>query len=198
MKLFKYQNYAAYKSAQTAANKRKLKNVYVQEDIIKSVCDFLQEKNESIKFGLCHGTRRGVEQQLFKKYLGCDVIGTEISDTATEFPDTIEWDFHETKKEWINSCDFVYSNSLDHAMIPQKAIKAWLSCLNNRGYLALEWAESHGTRAKKAKKSDPFIANHKEIISMIYDSGGSVSLSYKLENYSNSDRAHLIFARKTK
>lgn len=198
MDLFKYKDYAAYKAAQTAANKRKLKNVYVQERVIKDICEVLKMSNPDIKFGLCHGTRRGVEQQLFKKYLGCKVLGTEISDTAQEFPDTIEWDFHEVKDEWINACDFVYSNSLDHAMNPKKAIKSWLSCLNDDGYLIIEWSESVGTRQKKSKKSDPFMAKHTEITDMIYAAGGSIPVLYKLENYSNSNKAHLIFARRSK
>lgn len=198
MDLFKYKDYAAYKAAQTAANKRKLKNVYVQEGVIKDICEVLKMSNPDIKFGLCHGTRRGVEQQLFKKYLGCKVLGTEISDTAQEFPDTIEWDFHEVKDEWINACDFVYSNSLDHAMSPKKAIKSWLSCLTDDGYLIIEWAESVGTRQKKSKKSDPFMAKHTEITDMIYAARGSIPVLYKLENYSNSNKAHLIFARRSK
>ena len=79
---------------------------------------------DTVEFGICHGTRRGKEQEWFRKYLGCGVIGTEISDTVEQFPHTIEWDFHETKAEWINSADFIYSNSLDHSYDPKKCLTA--------------------------------------------------------------------------
>ena len=41
--------------------------------------------------------KNGNEQACFSKYLNCDVIGTEISDTATDFPNTISLDFHDMK-----------------------------------------------------------------------------------------------------
>jgi hypothetical protein len=47
-------------------------------------------------------------------------MGTEISDTAGQFPYTIQWDFHKTKAEWIDATDFIYSNCFDHSYDPQK------------------------------------------------------------------------------
>ncbi|MBK6621188.1 MAG: hypothetical protein IPG32_10020 [Saprospirales bacterium] len=51
--------------------------------------------------------------------MNCEVIGTEISDSASKFSHTIEWDFHEVKPEWIGRADFIYSNSFDHSYDPE-------------------------------------------------------------------------------
>ncbi|MEJ0015745.1 MAG: hypothetical protein WDN25_04115 [Acetobacteraceae bacterium] len=48
------------------------------------------------------------------------MLGTEISDTATQSSTTIQWDFHEVKPEWLNSVDFIYSVSWDHRYDPVK------------------------------------------------------------------------------
>ena len=116
----------------------------------------LYENNiSSINFGLCHGTRTGKEQEWFRKYLNCDVIGTEISDTATQFPNTIQWDFHKSKPEWINSVDFIYTNSLDHTYSPDKALNTWMSCIKEKGFLIIEHSAGHS----KATETDPFGAH---------------------------------------
>ena len=36
------------------------------------------------------------------------MIDTEISETAEQFPNTIQWDFHKVKPEWLSSVDFIY------------------------------------------------------------------------------------------
>jgi hypothetical protein len=194
MKLRKYKSYEDYKQSQVEANKRKIHAVYVTQPVIDEVCDFLEANKATFDFGLCHGTRRGEEQKMFKKRLKCKVLGTEISDTAKDFPNTIEWDFHEIKSEWVNSCDFIFSNSLDHAMDPEKALTNWLSCLNSDGIMALEIAETHKSRPKKAKRSDPFAASHAEVRDMIEDVGGKVLSISRLKNYRHV--AYLIYAVK--
>ena len=66
---------------------------------------------------------RVVEQQYFKDSfsklnINVNVLGTEISSTATNYPNTIEWDFHDVKEEWVSNVDIVYSNSIDHSYKP--------------------------------------------------------------------------------
>jgi hypothetical protein len=149
-------DYKKYVSAQVAANKRKINCVWAQESNIEFLSVRLKRRLKQLRFGICHGTRRGVEQQWFKKYLGCDVIGTEISETATDFPDTIQHDFHEVKPEWVNAVDFIYSNSLDHSYDPEKCLNAWVSCLTDDGVLIVEHSEGVDERSKE---SDPFGAH---------------------------------------
>ena len=113
MQLYKYKNYDEYKKIQEEGNIQKIKCCWVLENNIKILSNYLTKYIEDIKFGICHGTRRGKEQEWFKKYLNIKdlkIVGTEISKTATLFPDTIQWDFHDVKEEWINNADFIYSN----------------------------------------------------------------------------------------
>lgn len=126
-------DYDKYREAQITGNYKKLDNVWVSEENVEFLANYIRETVGDVRFGICHGTRRGKEQEWFIKYLGCDVIGTEISDTAEQFPNTIQWDFHDVKPEWIDSTDFIYSNSLDHSYDPEKRLNAWMSCVTPRG-----------------------------------------------------------------
>jgi hypothetical protein len=85
------------------------------------------------------------------------VIGTEISDTATQFPHTIQWDFHETKPEWIDAVDFIYSNSFDHSYDPQRCLNAWMSCLKKGGLCILEHSSDNSPAITSTL--DPFRAD---------------------------------------
>jgi hypothetical protein len=147
-----------YVKVQTEGNKRKLDRVWVREENIKFLSDYvLAELGRVPNFGLCHGTRRGVEQIEFRKNLNCNVIGTEISDTASRFPHTIQWDFHKVKDEWVNATDFVYSNSLDHSHSPRACLDGWVSCLTDDGMLFLEKASD--SDAEMVSELDPFGAD---------------------------------------
>jgi hypothetical protein len=142
-------DYNLYKQIQTEGNKWKLKSVFALEANIRELCHRLETMIPSIDFVLCHGTRNAAEQKFFETALTkpATILGTEISDTASQFPMTIEWDFHEVKPEWIGAVDVIYSNSWDHSYDPQKLFSAWLSCLRLRGVMALEWTKQHGGRA---------------------------------------------------
>lgn len=148
-------DYEEYKRIQTAGNRRKIENVWVQEENIAFLASYITQKLGSVAFGLCHGTRRGSEQLWFRKYLSCEVIGTEISDTAEQFPHTIQWDFHNVKPEWLGAVDFIYSNSLDHSYDPEKCLKTWMSCIKPGGLCIVE----HSARHERASALDPFGAD---------------------------------------
>lgn len=152
-------DYDRYKQVQEDGNKNKLNNVWVLEDNIEFLSQYLKDKVSALNSGLCHGTRRGKEQEWFKKYIADDanIIGTEISETATEFPDTIQWDFHEVKEEWIDAIDFIYSNSFDHSYAPEKCLDAWMSCIRPGGLCVLEHTNLH--EADSSRELDPFGAN---------------------------------------
>ena len=156
-------DYERYRQIQTEGNKRKILNVWASEENVAFVSAYIKELLGTPNFGICHGTRRGEEQRWFRKYLGCEVVGTEISDTAQQFADTIQWDFHKTKPEWIDATDFIYSNSFDHSYDPEKCLDAWMSCLRSGGICILEHSSSHGPSG--VSKVDPFGA---DIVRMPY------------------------------
>lgn len=150
-------DYERYRRVQQEGNKRKLNRVWVQEENVAFLADYLKNRLGNVTFGICHGTRRGLEQEWFSKYLGAEVIGTEISETATQFPHTIRWDFHEVKEEWKDKADFIYSNSFDHSYDPPKCLTAWMSCLRPGGLCILEHTHSH--HPSHANELDPFGAH---------------------------------------
>jgi hypothetical protein len=113
--LHEYSSYENYVECQTRNNYRKLNNIWVIEDNIKLLSEYVMAKITNPKYGICHGTRRGLEQKWFMRYIhGCNVIGTEISEAAKLFTNTIQWDFHDVKPEWEKAIDFIYSNAFDH------------------------------------------------------------------------------------
>jgi hypothetical protein len=160
-------DYEQYRQIQTTGNRRKIDNVWVIEENIAFLSDYIKKNASRISFGLCHGTRRGMEQAWFSKYLNCDVLGTEISDTASTFPSTIRWDFHEVKDEWIGAVDFVYSNSFDHSYDPQKCLNAWMSCVKQNGICILEHTSGH----ERATELDPFGADISQMPYLILNWG---------------------------
>lgn len=150
-------DYETYRRIQIEGNRRKLDQIWVLEENIEFLSAYLSRQLEDVKFGICHGTRRGREQEWFRKYLGCEMIGTEISDSAGEFPHTIQWDFHQTKPEWIDAVDFIYSNSLDHSYDPESCFNAWMSCVRPGGLCILEHSSKHDPSG--VNELDPFGAH---------------------------------------
>lgn len=149
-------DYELYKRIQTIGNKGKIERVFAAEENIAYLCRELEKIVPQIDFVLCHGTRNAAEQKFFKAALSkpAEILGTEISDNAEQFPMTIEWDFHEVKPEWLGAVDIIYSNSFDHSYDPDKLFAAWLSCLRPGGVMVLEWSKAHGTGAPNIL--DPF------------------------------------------
>ena len=161
-------DYATYREVQQAGNKRKLGNVFVDESMVRQIAEY-SLKHIPVQFVICHGTRNGTEQRFFKSFLpGVTVIGTEISETATQFPDTIQWDFHDVRPEWIGKVDLIYSNSWDHSYDPAKLFAAWASCLPQRGLMAIEHTEKH--EPDKVNALDPFGASLEGLIEVVANS----------------------------
>ncbi|WP_112309678.1 class I SAM-dependent methyltransferase [Pseudogemmobacter bohemicus] len=170
--LYQYPDYDTYREVQSQGNKAKLKAQFVRESHIQLLADIVLKNAPEPDFGLCHGTRRGAEQSWFRTHLGSKarVIGTEISDTATQFPDTLQWDFHDENPDWESRADFVYSNSWDHAFDPLKAFGAWIKSLKPGGLLLLDHTRGHSP--KTADALDPFGISLEKLISMITEAFG--------------------------
>ncbi len=175
MKLFRYLtpegkfDYEAYRRVQEDGNRRKLHTRWVHRHVIAFLAGWLKANVDPLRFGLCHGTRRGDEQVWFRERLGIEVIGTEISPTAADFPHTIQWDFHHTRPEWLEAVDFIYSNSYDHSYDPRTCFRAWAACLRVGGVMLLEHTDQH--RSDSVSALDPFGAERDELVMMLNEFG---------------------------
>jgi|TARA_R110002167_G_scaffold58768_14_gene166449 hypothetical protein len=164
MRVYEYEDYDDYVEAQTWTNKEKLTWRYVKPHTIKRIC----EHKPYAAFIICHGTRNGTEQEYFKDNCpNAYIIGTEISETATQFPMTLHHDFTFPVEKWIGKADIIYSNSFDHTIDPEKTITTWRDQLNPQGKIFLEYSE----RSSRGHRQDPLDATNKEISSLIGDNG---------------------------
>tara|TARA_B100001093_G_C26468142_1_gene859365 strand:- start:61 stop:759 length:699 start_codon:yes stop_codon:yes gene_type:complete len=156
VKIYKYKNYEEYKKTQIYYNKKKLNKVWADKKTLKIISNFLKVNIQSSKIkGICHGSRNGFEQKsLQEEIMNSEVIGTDISETATNFENSIIHDFHHEKAEWVNNFDFVYSNSLDQSYDPKKALEVWLHQVKKNGFIIIEHTDQHAVRA--SDKMDPF------------------------------------------
>jgi hypothetical protein len=156
VKIHKYDNYEEYKKTQIYFNKKKIDKVWADEKTLKTISDFLSSHISSANIqGLCHGSRNGFEQNFFNKDIkNSSVIGTDISETAINYQNSIIHDFHDEKIEWINNFDFVYTNSLDQSYDPKKALNVWLKQIKKDRYIIVEHSDQHGVIS--AGKMDPF------------------------------------------
>ena len=156
VKIHKYKDYNEYRETQIFYNKKKIDKVWADEITLEKISDLLKDRiKTSIIKGICHGSRNGFEQNFFnEKKDGFEVIGTDISDTAKDYKDSVVHDFHNEKKEWINNFDFVYSNSLDQSFDPKKALEVWLNQIKEKGFVIIEHSDQHGVIS--SGKMDPF------------------------------------------
>lgn len=167
MNVHKYLDYDEYKEVQLRGCRKTIDWQWVKEDEIQEISDILLSKLGKVDFGICHGTRQGYEQKWFSQFLNAEVLGTDITPEASNFPNTIEWDFHEVKEEWRGAADFIYSNSFDHSYAPEMCLVGWMGCLKPTGYCILHWSEGHLDSTTR----DPFGATLEEYKEMIESLG---------------------------
>jgi hypothetical protein len=148
MKLYKPDNFAQYKKANTCKSNIEIKSDpkkhWVLEETADAIVQYIGKNIQKPTFGICHGVRNGTEVSFFRNKLNIEIIGTEISEwIANQFEHVIAWDFHEIKKEWIGNVDFIYSNSLDHSYDPKHCVEQWMRCLKLKGLCFIEWTPWH-------------------------------------------------------
>lgn len=193
--LHKYSSYEEYVQVQIHWNKVKINRVWADEATLIRVKDILVEEfgvNNKIK-GICHGVRNGYEQN----FLRClsdniEVIGTDISETAKNFDNSIQWDFHNANDAWLGNQDFIYTNSLDQSWQPHVAVQTWLSQLKPNGLLIIEHSEVHGPTY--ASEMDPFGVRPiamPYVLTMWF--GSQISISHSVAKKSNMSRDSWLF-----
>lgn len=154
--LHEYRSYDQYREVQIYHNIRKIKRVWADASTLGVMADRLTEMLGPGEItGLCHGSRNGFEQNFLNERSDrFKVIGTDISPTARDFPNSVEWDFHDENPDWTGKFDFVYSNSLDQSWQPRKALETWLGQIKPDGVLVIEHSEEQSPLA--AGEMDPF------------------------------------------
>lgn len=154
--LHEYSSYEEYKDTQIFHNKRKIHQVWADPRTLDIIIGRVRKEfpEATQLFALCHGTRNGFEQNYIASKLNVDITGTDISETASQYPRSMQWDFHDTNVEWTGKCDFIYTNSLDQSWKPQQAVSTWVDQLRPGGILFIEHTMVHS--AEGANKMDPF------------------------------------------
>jgi hypothetical protein len=157
--LHKYASYEEYRATQIFHNKRKIDKVWADESTLSLVAERVRKEfpGRTDLFALCHGTRNGFEQNFLAGKLTVDITGTDISETAKDYPLSVQWDFHDRNEAWVGRCDFIYTNSLDQSWKPDQAVGAWLDQLKQGGLLFIEHTMDHSPQG--AGEMDPFGAN---------------------------------------
>lgn len=168
--LHTYSSYEEYASTQIFHNVRKLDQVWADDKTLQIVAERVEKNmpdhSSSIE-GICHGSRNGYEVKTLKnlfrlagnassaeRQISVNIIGTDISQTATQFDDMIQWDFHDANPKFLDKFDFVYTNSLDQSWKPFQALDTWLEQIKDTGLLIIEHTKSHGVEG--ASEMDPF------------------------------------------
>lgn len=177
--------YQEYKETQVFYNKQKLDKIWADDTTLGFIASFLKKNLQRDICGVCHGARNGYEVEWFNQNLTGKTIGTDISETAKDYKDMVVWDFQEQNPEWEGKFDFVYSNSLDQAMDPQKALLSWSKQLKTDGYIFIEHTMAHS--AEGASKMDPFGA-HPMIMPYLFFEWGRGS--YKMVDILHPPKKH--------
>lgn len=197
--LHEYTSYEEYRDVQILHNKRKIDRVFADEATMRRVAEIaLTGKDGQPVTGLCHGTRNGFEQN-FLNGLGQNIsaIGTDISETANDYENSIHWDFHDVNPDWLGTNDFVYTNSLDQSWKPKDALTTWLGQLKDDGVLIIEHTDAHSPT--NASEMDPFGVRPVAmpyVLTMWF--GHQITLSHSVARKANDDQDAWLFAiRKT-
>jgi hypothetical protein len=187
--------YDEYRRVQIEANKLKLDKVWAEQETLESIAQYVEGSIPDHRRGLCHGARNGWEVRWFRDRLKCDVIGTDISETANDIDGMIQHDFHDVRDEWVGQFSFIYTNSLDQAFDPAKALSAWAGQLTDGGLIFIEHTMHHSPSG--ASKMDPFGAHPLIMPYMFFDWGrGQYELVNILKFHDRKMGEHGVIASK--
>lgn len=198
MNLYKYSSYEEYIQQQKRGvySHPTVANSINYEWIQKSDIDFMHKEiitpyfnsiSKDPKKGICHGAKLGKENLWFEQKTGIDFIGTDLIVPTNEEMKLINWDFHIFKEEWDKCFDIIYTNALDHAYDPEKALKNWIRSLNKEGICIIEHTYFH----TECTSVDPFGATLDEYINLIKSVNGVIIMQKNFK--SNHDKTFLVF-----
>lgn len=125
---------------------------------------------------LCHGARCGTEVRLFQAaFPNAEVVGTDLEPQGDG---VVQHDFQQVREDWLGKFDIVYSNSLDHASLPEVTLRVWLDQLRPGGLLFVKWTTDHTLKSRPLPHpgGDCFGAELGETILLIESVGRVVDL----------------------
>jgi hypothetical protein len=168
-------DFETYRRVQNESNRLKLSETYARPDIIDLVCQHARKHIPRVGGILCHGVGNGAELTWFgERFPRVELLGTDIADSATSFPNTIQWDFHHGSDHWYGQWSVVYTNAWDHAMEPVRAFRAWAESLHRGGILYLEYGPLHGVSG--TDQADLFSADRAVLSRMVANATGLVPM----------------------
>lgn len=100
----------------------------------------------NLKF-LCHGIRNGKEILAFKKILNkynITFLGTDLNPWVSNLDYGLVHDFQKRIPKKFGKFDIIYTNSLDQAQFPKKALESMYMDLSRNGILIIYFSELHG------------------------------------------------------
>jgi len=164
MEYIKSESYKSYRDSQIKTTSKKLSAIWISDEEIDLICDYVKHEKIDVKFGICHGARNGYEVKYFAEGLNADIIGTDISPVVTKIPLMEVWDFHDMKEEWRDAVDFIYSNSIDHSYDFNTALDTWMECLTRTGRCFIQWEKE---MSKPFNNVDCFGVGFDELVNII-------------------------------
>ena len=163
MKVYGYRDYEHYVEQQTLANVNKLDWVWVTRDAVRFLAKHYRKFRNEPSTVLCHGSRNGTEVRWFgEEFPAADVLGTDISHTATDFPNQVQWDMQKENPDWIGKWDMVYTNSFDHVTDFHGTLQTIYDQLTTQGLFILDYTIWRDNSIKPSI-SDPLDVSYKEL-----------------------------------
>ena len=163
MKVYRYRDYEHYVEQQTLANVNKLNWVWATRDMTSTFAKHYRKFRKDPATILCHGSRNGMEVRWFgEEFPEALVLGTDISHTATDFPNQVQWDMQKENPNWIGKWDMVYTNSLDHVTDFHGTLQTMYDQLTTLGLFILDYTIWRDNSIKPSI-SDALDVSYKEL-----------------------------------
>ena len=170
MKIYsEYKSYQEYVDIQTETNKEKLQVVWVMQEEVIQLSNYIVDKySDEIHYVMCHGARNGTEVKYFTESLPDNWIveGNDISDTANAYG-LHQWDMQYCYEGSKQKFTIQYTNSFDHVYDPQKTINSFMKQCATGGSVFIQWTENLNN---EPLPSDPLSINLEELVDMCSNS----------------------------
>lgn len=164
MRVYRYRDYDHYVEQQTLANVEKLNRCWATRDMTSTFAKHYRKFRKDPATILCHGSRNGMEVRWFgEEFPAAEVLGTDISYTATKFPNQVQWDMQKENPEWINKWDLIYTNSLDHVIDFIGTLNVICNQLSDDGLFILDYTIMRAECNDKPNATDPLDVSYKEL-----------------------------------